>query len=97
MLLWEKMELFYHIGKICATLEDHIILRLAESFFSASMENCLLVEQKHFFFTVWRLLHDPSLKIGEIGEMVGYADTAHFARVFKKIVGMSANEYRNSL
>lgn len=44
-----------------------------------------------------RLLHDPSLKIGEIGEMVGYADTAHFARVFKKIVGVSANEYRNSL
>lgn len=44
-----------------------------------------------------RLLRDPSRKIGEIGEMVGYADTAHFARVFKKIVGMSANEYRNSL
>ena len=43
-----------------------------------------------------RLLRDPSLKIGEIGEMVGYADTAHFARVFKKLVGMSANEYRNS-
>ena len=43
-----------------------------------------------------RLLRDPSLKIGEIGEMVGYADTAPFARVFKKIVGMSANEYRNS-
>ena len=44
-----------------------------------------------------RLLRDPSLKIGEIGEMVGYADTAHFARVFKKLVGMSANEYRNTL
>lgn len=44
-----------------------------------------------------RLLRDPSLKIGEIGGMVGYADTAHFARVFKKITGMSANEYRNSL
>ena len=44
-----------------------------------------------------RLLRDPSLKIGEIGEMVGYADTAHFARVFKKILGMSANEYRSSL
>ena len=39
-----------------------------------------------------RLLRDPSLKIGEIGELVGYADTAHFARVFKKNVGMSANE-----
>ena len=43
------------------------------------------------------LLADPSLKIGEIGEAVGYADTAHFARTFKKLVGMSANEYRNSL
>ena len=43
------------------------------------------------------LLADPGLKIGEISEMVGYADTAHFARTFKKLVGMSANEYRNSL
>ena len=44
-----------------------------------------------------RLLRDPSLKIGEIGGMVGYADTAHFARVFKKLTGMSANEYRNRI
>ena len=43
------------------------------------------------------LLSDPSLRIGEIAERVGYADTAHFARVFKKLTGMSANEYRNSL
>lgn len=43
------------------------------------------------------LLVDPSLKIGQIGEMVGYADTAHFARTFKKLEGMSANEYRNTL
>ncbi len=44
-----------------------------------------------------KLLADPSLRIGDIGEMVGYADTAHFARIFKKLVGMSANEYRNRL
>ena len=43
------------------------------------------------------LLLDPKLKIGEIGERVGYADTAHFARTFKKQEGMSANEYRNTL
>ena len=42
-------------------------------------------------------LADPRLKIGEISEMVGYADTAHFARTFKKLEGMSANEYRNTL
>lgn len=43
------------------------------------------------------LLVDPSLKIGDISDMVGYADTAHFARTFKKLENMSANEYRNSL
>ena len=43
------------------------------------------------------LLKDPGLRISDIGEKVGYADTAHFAKVFKKVVGMSANEYRNNL
>lgn len=43
------------------------------------------------------LLADPKLMIGQVAEMVGYADTAHFARIFKKLEGMSANEYRNIL
>ena len=43
------------------------------------------------------LLHDPSLRVGDIGMMVGYADPCHFARTFKKLVGLSANEYRNTL
>ena len=44
-----------------------------------------------------KLLADPSLKVGEIGERAGYVDMAHFSRVFKKLTDMSANEYRNSL
>lgn len=43
------------------------------------------------------LLADRSLKIAEIGERVGYSDPAHFAKSFRKITGISANEYRNSL
>ena len=43
------------------------------------------------------LLADPSLKISEISERVGYVDVAHFARTFKKFEGISANEYRNRL
>lgn len=43
------------------------------------------------------LLRDPKLKVGDIGLMVGYADTAHFSRIFKKLTGVSANEYRNRL
>ena len=44
-----------------------------------------------------KLLKDPSMRISGITEEVGFVDTAHFSRVFKKITGMSANEYRNSL
>lgn len=44
-----------------------------------------------------KLLEDPMLKIGQIGEMVGYTDAAHFTRTFKKLEGINANEYRNRL
>ena len=44
-----------------------------------------------------QLLADPKLRIGDICKMVGYSDTAHFARTFKKLEGVSANEYRNKL
>ncbi len=41
------------------------------------------------------LMEDSSLHIADISDKVGFADTAHFSRVFKKYTGMSANEYRN--
>lgn len=44
-----------------------------------------------------RLLKDPCLRIGDIAEKVGFLDMAHFSRVFKKMIGISANEYRNSI
>jgi YesN/AraC family two-component response regulator len=44
-----------------------------------------------------RMLDDPSLRIADISQAVGFADVAHFSRVFKKIAGVSAFEYRNRL
>ena len=41
------------------------------------------------------LLENPALRISEIAERVGYADTAHFSRVFKKLEGVSPGEWRN--
>ena len=41
------------------------------------------------------LLEDPALRISEIAERVGYADTAHFSRVFKKLEGVAPGEWRN--
>ena len=43
------------------------------------------------------LLKDPSLRICDISEQVGFLDIAHFSRVFKKQVGKSANDYRNTV
>ncbi|MFI3201495.1 MAG: response regulator [Eubacteriales bacterium] len=43
------------------------------------------------------LLKDPSLRIGDIAEEVGFLDMAHFSRVFKKQNGISANAYRNEV
>lgn len=42
-----------------------------------------------------KLMEDPALRISEIAERVGYADTAHFSRVFKRLEGISAAEWRN--
>jgi YesN/AraC family two-component response regulator len=41
------------------------------------------------------LLADPSLRIGDIAELVGFQDLTHFTKVFKKQEGITANEYRN--
>jgi two-component system response regulator YesN len=44
-----------------------------------------------------KLLKNPAYRVGDVADMVGFLDMAHFSRVFKKIEGVSANEYRNSI
>jgi len=43
------------------------------------------------------LLRDPSLRIHDISDMVGFGDVTHFSRCFKKLEGQSPNEYRNTM
>lgn len=43
------------------------------------------------------LLKDPTVKIYEISFIVGYEDVVSFGRAFKKKVGMSPKEYRNTV
>lgn len=40
------------------------------------------------------LLRDPTYRIGEIGDLVGYRDVRNFARCFKSHVGKLPHEYR---
>jgi two-component system, response regulator YesN len=43
------------------------------------------------------LLRNPTIKVYEIGCMVGYEDAVSFGRAFKKKVGMSPKEYRDTV
>ena len=42
------------------------------------------------------LMEQPALRLSEIAERVGYSDAAHFSRVFKKMEGISAGDWRNA-
>ncbi|WP_418666532.1 response regulator [Allofournierella sp.] len=44
-----------------------------------------------------QLLRQPDKKVTEIGIAVGFDSAAHFSRVFKKHVGISPQEFRDSL
>ncbi|MGL4737132.1 MAG: response regulator transcription factor [Cellulosilyticaceae bacterium] len=44
-----------------------------------------------------KLLLESNMKIYEIAEHVGYADTAYFSKIFKKIANVTPNEYRNKM
>lgn len=58
--------------------------------FSVALNKARIAEAKE-------LLQDPSRRIYDIAEEVGFQDLAHFSWVFKKLEGISANEYRNTL
>ncbi|GIQ68901.1 response regulator [Xylanibacillus composti] len=42
------------------------------------------------------LLKNPALKVAQIAEMVGYTDEKYFSKVFRKLVGVSPNQYRKA-
>lgn len=41
-----------------------------------------------------KMLAEPTVNVKEIGRAVGYADSNYFAKVFKRITGLSPTEYR---
>ncbi|QGQ94887.1 response regulator [Paenibacillus psychroresistens] len=41
-----------------------------------------------------QLLRDPELKIQQIAELVGFNDAAYFSSVFRKLTGMTPNQFR---
>lgn len=44
-----------------------------------------------------KLLHDPSLRLSDIAELVGFSNASYLSSVFKKYYGKSPNDYRSTL
>ena len=44
-----------------------------------------------------KLLRDTNLKVYEIAEKTGFSDAYYFSSVFKRNIGVTPSEYRNSL
>jgi len=44
-----------------------------------------------------QLLADPTMRIHEVAEQVGFSDVAHFSKTFKRIVGKTPGEFRSHL
>ncbi|MPN53340.1 HTH-type transcriptional activator RhaR [bioreactor metagenome] len=43
------------------------------------------------------LLQNPSVKIHEVGTLVGFEDSKYFSRKFRTVTGMTPREYRESI
>lgn len=43
------------------------------------------------------LLRDPSMRVHEVADAVGFSDVGHFSKSFKRIVGKTPGEYRAGL
>lgn len=81
------------VAEKCFVSQWHLsklLNRYREQSFSDILNNIRIEKAKE-------MLKDPTLRIGDVAEVVGFMDMAHFSRVFKKQVGVSANEYRNSV
>ncbi len=43
------------------------------------------------------LLRDPVIRVYEVSDLVGYADSRYFSQVFRRVTGMNPREYRDSI
>jgi two-component system response regulator YesN len=88
----------YHEPISLNTLAENIYLSpsyLSDLFKNQTGENITNYLAKVRMEKAKELLKDLQMKSYEVGEMVGYKDPTYFSKVFKKVVGVSPNEYRN--
>ncbi|MBP3633989.1 MAG: PocR ligand-binding domain-containing protein [Oscillospiraceae bacterium] len=65
---------------------------------SAGYLGCGIAEyiRRRRIFHARNLLRESTMPVTEVAYAVGFTDYNHFSRVFRKLTGMSAREYRNN-
>lgn len=73
--------------------QSHLHLLMKKLYGISAMEKVTRLRMKH----ASELLHDRSRKLAAIAENVGYESPYSFSRAFKRVVGISPDQYRASV
>ncbi len=93
--------MYKHLGENL-TLEDMVKeFDLSKSYLNAIFQKYTSHAPVEFFINLkmkqaCRLLKTTDLYIYEVAQSLGYTDQYYFSRIFKKVVGISPKEYKNS-
>jgi AraC-like DNA-binding protein len=86
----------YPTAEFAASLTDTSPRTLARRLSVRGLSYSALVDELRFD-TARKLLRNPGLKIIDVSEAVGFADQSHFARMFRRIGGLSPQRFRTTM
>jgi AraC-like DNA-binding protein len=86
----------YPSAKFAASLMNTSTRTLARRLSACDLNYSAVVDEVRFD-TARKLLRNPDLKIIDVSEAVGFADQSHFARMFRRIGGLSPENFRTTL
>ena len=90
-----------HLDESCSLEELAEVARFSPSHYSHLFKQQTNTSPIRFFIRLkmqraCELLHSTNQTVEAIGRQVGYSDPFHFSRMFKKIIGNSPSEYRET-
>ena len=86
----------YLSARVAASLMDTSERTLARQLSSRGRTYGTLVDEVRFNMSA-KMLRETDECIADIGRSVGFDDPAHFARMFRRVAGLSPREYRNAV
>jgi AraC-like DNA-binding protein len=86
----------YLSARVAASLMDTSERTLARELSSRDLTYGTLVDEVRFNMSA-EMLRETDERIADIGRTVGFDDPAHFARMFRRIAGISPRKYRHAV